>query len=58
MTRLSNAFSKKWDNLEAAYVEWFAYYCFCRRHQTLRVTPVMEQGLTDHQWTVGELVEI
>ena len=58
MTRLTNAFSKKWENLEAAYALWFAYYNFCRRHQTLRITPAMEQGLTDHQWTVGELVGI
>jgi IS1 family transposase len=58
MTRLTNAFSKKWENLEAAYSLWFAYYNFCRRHQTLRITPAMEQGLTDHQWTVGELVGI
>lgn len=58
MTRLTNAFSKKWENLEAAYALWFAYYNFCRRHQTLRVTPAMEQELTDHQWTVAELVGI
>lgn len=58
MTRLTNAFSKKWENLEAAYALWFAHYNFCRRHQTLRITPAMEQGLTDHQWTVRELVGI
>jgi transposase-like protein/IS1 family transposase len=58
MTRLTNGFSKKWENLEAAYALWFAYYNFCRKHQTLRITPAMEQGLTDHQWTVGELVGI
>jgi IS1 family transposase len=58
MTRLTNGFSKKWENLEAAYSLWFAYYNFCRRHQTLRVTPAMEQGLTDHQWTVRELVGV
>ena len=58
MTRLTNAFSKKWENLEAAYSLWFAYYNFCRRHQTLRITPAMEQGLTDHPWTVRELVGI
>jgi hypothetical protein len=58
MTRLTNGFSKKWENLEAAYAVWFAYYNFCRRHQTLGVTPAMEQGLTDHQWSVGELVGI
>jgi IS1 family transposase len=47
MTRLTNAFSKKWENLEAAYSLWFAYYNFCRRHQTLRVSPAMEAGLAD-----------
>ena len=36
MTRLTNAFSKKWENLEAAYALWFAYYNWCRKHQTLR----------------------
>ncbi len=56
MTRLTNAFSKKWGNLEAAYSLWFAYYNFCRRHQTLQTSPAMEAGLTDHIWTVGELV--
>jgi len=58
LTRLTNGFSKKWENLEAAYAVWFAYYNFCRKHQTLRVTPAMGQGLTDHQWTVAELVGI
>lgn len=58
MTRLTNGFSKKWENLEAAYSLWFAYYNFCRRHQSLRITPAMEQGLTDRQWTVAELVGI
>jgi transposase-like protein/IS1 family transposase len=58
MTRLTNAFSKKWENLEAAYALWFAYYNWCRKHQALGMTPAMRQGLTDHQWTVGELVGI
>ncbi len=57
-TRLTNAFSKKWENLEAAYALWFAYYNWCRQHQTLGMTPAMRQGLTDYQWTVGELVGI
>ena len=35
----------------------FAYYNFCRIHETLRVTPAMEAGLTDHVWDVAELVE-
>ena len=50
MTRLTNAFSKKWENLWAAYCLWFAFYNFCRIHQTLRVTPAMEAGITDHVW--------
>ena len=56
MTRLTNGFSKKWENLEAAYSLWFAYYNFCRRHQTLRITPAMEAGITDHVWTIKELL--
>lgn len=56
MTRLTNAFSKKWENLEAAYTLWFAYYNFCRVHKTLRVTPAMESGITDHVWTISELI--
>jgi transposase-like protein/IS1 family transposase len=56
MTRLTNAFSKKWENLKAAYAVWFAFYDFCRVHQTLRVTPAMEAGITDHVWEVHELL--
>jgi IS1 family transposase len=56
MTRLSLGFSKKWENLEAAYSLWFAYYNFCRIHKTLRVTPAMESGITDHVWTISQLV--
>ena len=56
MTRLTNAFSKKWENLEAAYALWFAFYNFCRVHKTLRITPAMESGLTDHVWEVNELL--
>jgi IS1 family transposase len=56
MTRLTNAFSKKWANLEAAYYLWFAYYNFCRIHKTLRVTPAMEAGITDHVWVIQELL--
>jgi transposase-like protein/IS1 family transposase len=56
MTRLTNAFSKKWFNLRCAYALQFAYYNFCRVHQTLRVTPAMEAGLTDHVWTIRELL--
>ncbi len=55
LTRLTNAFSKKWENLRAAIARHFAYYNFCRVHSSLRVTPAMEAGLTDHVWTIAEL---
>ena len=44
------------ENHAAAVALWFGYYNFCRVHQTLRVTPAMEAGLTDHVWSIGELV--
>ncbi len=55
-TRLTNAFSKKVENLAAAVALHFMHYNFCRVHQTLRVTPAMEAGVTDHVWTLEELV--
>lgn len=57
-TRLTNAFSKKVENHTHALAIYFAYYNFCRIHQTLRVTPAMEAGLTDHAWTVEELARL
>lgn len=57
LTRLTNAYSKKWENLKAAYALWFAYYNLCRVHKTLRVTPAMEAGLATHVWTLGELLD-
>ena len=56
LTRLTNAFSKKWENLWAAYCLHFAYYNFCRIHKTLRVTPVMETGITSRVWTLADLL--
>ncbi len=56
-TRLTNAFSKKWENHWAAVACWFAFYNFCRIHKTLRVTPAMAAGIADHQWSVRELLE-
>jgi len=56
MTRLTNGFSKKWESLWAAYCLHFAYYNFCRIHRSLRVTPAMESGLTDHVWELAELL--
>jgi hypothetical protein len=55
-TRLTNAFSKKLDNHKAACALHFAYYNFCRIHKSLRVTPAMEVGITDHVWTIAELL--
>jgi len=57
MTRLTNAFSKKWLNHKAAYALYFAHYNFCRVHSSLRVTPAMESGITDHIWSLDELVK-
>jgi len=55
-TRLTNAFSKKVENHAAAVALWFMYYNFCRVHQTLRVTPAMEAGISNHVWSIEELV--
>jgi len=57
MTRLTNAFSKKWDNHRAALALWFAYYNFCRPHSTIKTTPAVAAGIEDHPWTIRELVE-
>src|SRR6185369_1436350 len=56
MTRLTNAFSKSWANHNATMALYLAYYNFCRVHQTLRVTPAMEAGITHHIWTMRELL--
>jgi len=56
-TRLTNAFSKKLENLKAAIALHFAYYNFVRTHQTLRVTPAMAAQLTDHLWSLEELLD-
>ncbi len=56
-TRLTNGFSKKWENHWAALACWFAFYNFCRIHRTLRVTPAMAAGIADHAWSVRELLE-
>lgn len=56
LTRLTNAFSKKWENLKLALARHFAYYNFCRVHQTIRCTPAMDAGIADHIWSLGELL--
>jgi len=55
-TRLTNAFSKKVENLEAAVALHFMWYNFGRIHQTLRVTPAMAAGVTDHVWTLDDVI--
>jgi IS1 family transposase len=54
-TRLTNAFSKKAENLEHAVSLHFMYYNFARIHKTLRVTPAMEAGICDHVWSLEEI---
>jgi hypothetical protein len=56
LTRLTNGFSRKLENLKAAIALHFAYYNFCRVHSSLRVTPAMEARITDHVWSIVELL--
>ena len=55
-TRLTNAFSKKVENLYYAVSIHFMYYNFSRIHRSLRVTPAMEAGVSNHVWTIEEIV--
>jgi len=55
-TRLTNAFSKKLENLEAAVTLYFAWYNFCRIHQTLRVTPAMAAGIANEIWSLERML--
>lgn len=57
-TRLTNGFSKKWDNLNYMLAIYFAYYNFCRLHKTIRCTPAMAAGLSGHIWDLKELMGI
>ena len=57
-TRLTNAFSKKVENLIHAVSLHFMYYNFGRIHKTLRVTPAMEAGITEHVWTLEEIARL
>lgn len=56
LTRLCLGFSKKLENLKHAVALYFAWYNFCRVHGSLRVTPAMEANVTDHIWTINELL--
>jgi len=57
LTRLSNGFSKKYENHCAAIALYATHYNFCRVHETLRITPAMHLGVTDHVWTISEFIE-
>lgn len=56
LTRLTYAFSKKWENLRAALALHFAYYNFCRVHSTVKMTPAMAAGLTQRRWNLEDLL--
>ena len=57
-TRLTNAFSKKIENHAASVAVFYMYYNFTRIHQTLRVTPAMAAGVTDHVWELEEIIRL
>ena len=57
-TRLTNAFSKKIENHEHSVAIHYMHYNFARIHQTLRVTPAMEAGVSDHVWSLEEIIAL
>ena len=57
-TRLTNAFSKKLENHVAMLALFHMHYNFCRIHQTLRVTPAMGAGISNHAWSIQEIVTL
>ena len=57
LTRLTLAFSKKFENFEAAVALHFAYYNFVKIHKTLRCTPTMAANVEKSLWTVNDLME-
>ena len=57
-TRLTNAFSKKAENLAHAVAIHFMHYNFCRIHKSLRITPAMAAGVCDHVWEIDEVVAL
>lgn len=57
-TRLTNAFSKKLENHVAMIALFHMHYNFGRIHQTLRVTPAMEAGLSSHVWSIQQIVSL
>lgn len=57
-TRLTNAFSKKIENLRAAVALHFMYYNFCRIHQSLGMTPTMKAGITNRKWEISDILRL
>ena len=57
-TRLTNGFSKKVENHAHAVALHFMHYNFGRIHKTLRVTPAMEAGVSDHVWSLEEIASL
>jgi hypothetical protein len=57
-TRLTNAFSKKLENLEHSVALHFFVYNFITRHTTIRMPPALKAHVTDHLWTFEELVDL
>ncbi len=57
LTRLTNAYSKKFENFQAAVALNFAYYNFCKSHNSIRMTPAQAAGVENSAWTVAELIE-
>ena len=58
VTRLTNAFSKKIENHAHMIAIWHMYYNFARVHQTLRVSPAMESGLSSHVWSIQDIASL
>ncbi len=57
LTRLTNSFSRKWENHCAGMAVVFGVYNFCKVHSTIKTTPAVAQELTDEPWTVRRLIE-
>ncbi len=57
-TRLTNGFSKKIENLEDSVALHFMHYNFGRIHKSLRITPAMEAGISDHVWSLEEIAAL
>jgi len=57
-TRLTNAFSKKVENLIATVAVYFMYHNFARVHMTLKTTPAVAAGIADHVWSLDEVIAL